>query len=557
MCTAFFTAAMSSALGVVPPTSSCAHSSSRPAPPFSAATADSTLSTQPSTSTLTVRLVARASDSALYSWDLPFGMVIHCQSLARMRARMMICPQWLAMCESERVSCGVNGELADPACTTVRSRSASVSGASASFKAAQPVSQSACASARVNGPSANSPSRSRHGFSPSDVRKSVKRDMRLPPMCRIEHRDRVAVLREDPIEIVVVADLRDRFFGGEAPAAYSSTKSVMYMATWVSYLALPVLPSTPAARMDFHATAVFPRGFRCASRNCGLKPAAKDLALFVSDVDAAAAAVFTRNQFPGRAGHPRPRDDSRRRASRDRRQQQVQQRRDGSRRHRERAAHGGRRGRRGRHDGRSRARELDRRDRRAACRSRSSSAAFAACPRDLQRRPARRRRRDHDDRHVRQGAVRRRVGDATITWVAKGSGMIEPNMATMLAYIFTDAAFDAADARPRCCATRCDVSFNMLSVDSDTSTSDTCAILANGLAGAVDRARVHRGADRRLHPDDGDAGARRRGRRASDPRDGARRGERRRGAARREVARQLAAREDDGARRRSERRPTA
>src|SRR5207253_10071321 len=36
------------------------------------------------------------------------------------------------------------------------------------------------------------------------------------------------------------------------------------------------------------------------------------------------------------------------------------------------------------------------------------------------------------------------VGKATITWVAKGSGMIEPNMATMLSYIFTDAALDAA-----------------------------------------------------------------------------------------------------------------
>src|SRR3569623_331024 len=35
------------------------------------------------------------------------------------------------------------------------------------------------------------------------------------------------------------------------------------------------------------------------------------------------------------------------------------------------------------------------------------------------------------------------VGEATITWVAKGSGMIEPNMATMLAYIFTDARIDA------------------------------------------------------------------------------------------------------------------
>src|SRR5687768_13977900 len=51
--------------------------------------------------------------------------------------------------------------------------------------------------------------------------------------------------------------------------------------------------------MEFHQRAVFPRGFRSASRNCGLKPTGKDLALFVSDVDAAAAAVFTLNQFPG------------------------------------------------------------------------------------------------------------------------------------------------------------------------------------------------------------------------------------------------------------------
>jgi glutamate N-acetyltransferase / amino-acid N-acetyltransferase len=79
------------------------------------------------------------------------------------------------------------------------------------------------------------------------------------------------------------------------------------------------------------------------------------------------------------------------------------------------------------------------------------------------------------------------VGDATITWIAKGSGMIEPNMATMLAYIFTDAQVDAA-ALDRMLRAAAHVSFNMLSVDSDTSTSDTCAILANGLAGAVDMA---------------------------------------------------------------------
>jgi glutamate N-acetyltransferase/amino-acid N-acetyltransferase len=81
-------------------------------------------------------------------------------------------------------------------------------------------------------------------------------------------------------------------------------------------------------------------------------------------------------------------------------------------------------------------------------------------------------------------ALSSRVGDATITWVAKGSGMVEPNMATMLAYIFTDAAFDTSTL-DRMLRAAVDVSFNMLSVDTDTSTSDTCAILANGLAGAV------------------------------------------------------------------------
>jgi len=49
----------------------------------------------------------------------------------------------------------------------------------------------------------------------------------------------------------------------------------------------------------FHERPRFPRGFRCASRLVGLKSDGKDLALFVSEVDAAAAAVFTRNHFPG------------------------------------------------------------------------------------------------------------------------------------------------------------------------------------------------------------------------------------------------------------------
>ncbi|MGH7656523.1 MAG: bifunctional ornithine acetyltransferase/N-acetylglutamate synthase, partial [Gemmatimonadaceae bacterium] len=76
-------------------------------------------------------------------------------------------------------------------------------------------------------------------------------------------------------------------------------------------------------------------------------------------------------------------------------------------------------------------------------------------------------------------------GSFAVAGMAKGSGMIEPNMATMLAYIFTDAQLGAAtlDTMLRSAV---HVSFNMLSVDTDTSTSDTCAILANGLAGQVD-----------------------------------------------------------------------
>lgn len=66
--------------------------------------------------------------------------------------------------------------------------------------------------------------------------------------------------------------------------------------------------------------------------------------------------------------------------------------------------------------------------------------------------------------------------------IAKGSGMIHPNMGTMLCFITTDAAISskALDAALRKAV---DVSFNMVSIDGDTSTNDTCAILANGLAG--------------------------------------------------------------------------
>ena len=76
-------------------------------------------------------------------------------------------------------------------------------------------------------------------------------------------------------------------------------------------------------------------------------------------------------------------------------------------------------------------------------------------------------------------------GTARVVGVAKGVGMIEPDMATMLSFITTDAEVpaDVLDAVFRRVVAR---TFNSLSVDSDTSTSDTAAVLANGLAGAVD-----------------------------------------------------------------------
>ncbi|GAB7030206.1 bifunctional glutamate N-acetyltransferase/amino-acid acetyltransferase ArgJ [Streptomyces sp. NPDC021749] len=81
----------------------------------------------------------------------------------------------------------------------------------------------------------------------------------------------------------------------------------------------------------------------------------------------------------------------------------------------------------------------------------------------------------------------RMVGAARIVGVAKGVGMLEPNMATMLAYLFTDAEL-AADDLDTALRTAVDRSFHCLSVDTDTSTSDTVAVLANGSAGPVDTA---------------------------------------------------------------------
>jgi len=238
-----------------------------------------------------------------------------------------------------------------------------------------------------------------------------------------------------------------------------------------------------ATTHQFHERPVFPRGFRCASRNVGLKPAARDLTLFASTVEAQAAAVFTRNHFPGapiilgretlRAGRL-PAVVANSKVSN--------------------GATGAEGVARARRMAAAAAAELGI----AADRVLVSSTGVIGVPlpidkiergivgmaADLQEDPlVGAEGIMTTDTHPK--ALSASVGDAVITWVAKGSGMIEPTMATMLAYIFTDAALDAPvlDALLR---EAVGASFNRLSVDTDTSTSDTCAILANGLAGPVE-----------------------------------------------------------------------
>lgn len=77
-----------------------------------------------------------------------------------------------------------------------------------------------------------------------------------------------------------------------------------------------------------------------------------------------------------------------------------------------------------------------------------------------------------------------RVGGRSVTLagMAKGSGMIEPNMATMLSFLVTDADATPAFLR-RCLREAADASYNRLSIDGEGSTSDTVLLLAGGAAG--------------------------------------------------------------------------
>src|SRR3712207_3211531 len=235
--------------------------------------------------------------------------------------------------------------------------------------------------------------------------------------------------------------------------------------------------------MQLHERPTFPLGFRCASRNVGLKPAAKDLALFVSEVDAAAAAVFTRNQFPGAPvilGRETIKGGRLRAVVVNSKVSNVAT------------------GARGVEDARRMAAAAAAEVGTSSDRVLVSSTGVIGVrlPIEIIERGIRGMSAELTDDPLvgAEGimttdtypkALSASVGGATITWVAKGSGMIEPNMATMLVYLFTDPAVKRP-ALDRMLRAAVDVSFNILSVGTDTSTSDTCAVRANGLAGPVD-----------------------------------------------------------------------
>lgn len=91
------------------------------------------------------------------------------------------------------------------------------------------------------------------------------------------------------------------------------------------------------------------------------------------------------------------------------------------------------------------------------------------------------------DTHPKEVAVSAQIGgrEVVIGGCAKGSGMIHPNMATMLSFITTDAAVEPSFLQ-QALKDAADASFNMIDVDGDQSTNDTLVALANGRAGGTE-----------------------------------------------------------------------
>jgi glutamate N-acetyltransferase / amino-acid N-acetyltransferase len=232
--------------------------------------------------------------------------------------------------------------------------------------------------------------------------------------------------------------------------------------------------------MRWHDAPVLPPGFRCAARNCGLKAEGEDLSLFVSDVPCAAAGLLTRNHFPGApillarerlatgtlqavvvnskvsnvATGPAGLEDARRMA---------------------RAAAG----------------ELGLPEERVLVGSTGVigrrlpveriEAGLRGMAEELGPDPLPGARGIMTTDTVPK-VFSLEVEGAVVTAVGKGAGMIAPNLATMLVYFFTDARISAPEL-DRILREAARDTFQTLSVDTDTSTSDMVVALASGSAG--------------------------------------------------------------------------
>jgi glutamate N-acetyltransferase/amino-acid N-acetyltransferase len=235
--------------------------------------------------------------------------------------------------------------------------------------------------------------------------------------------------------------------------------------------------------MKLHQKAVMPKGFTCAGKNCGLKKEGKDLAIFYSETEAAAAGVFTRNKFPGAPvilGREIIKKGVLRAIVVNSKISNV-----GT-------------GQTGIDNAARMATAVGTEFNIPADQVIMSSTGVIARQLQIEKIEAGirgiSRLLSDDPLEGTEGimttdtypkAISLNVGAAVLTIVGKGAGMIEPNMATMLVYIFTDAAIESSvldNALRQAVA----VSFNMLSVDTDTSTSDTCVVMANGQAGPVE-----------------------------------------------------------------------
>jgi len=238
--------------------------------------------------------------------------------------------------------------------------------------------------------------------------------------------------------------------------------------------------------MKLHEKAVLPQGFSCTAKNCGIKKTGQDLAIFFTDKPATAAGVFTKNHFPGAPvilGREIIQNASLQAVVINSKISNV-----GT-------------GEEGINNARRMAQATALEfgiDEKFVIMSSTGIIAkqlpikiietgIKGCSKNMSDDPlVGARGIMTTDTYPKALSIS--VGDAVITIIAKGSGMIEPNMATMLAYIFTDADIETKtlDTMLREAVS---VSFNMLSVDTDTSTSDTCLIMANGLVGKVDETK--------------------------------------------------------------------